>query len=107
MKNRIFEFIKKLRYLTGVSLTYVLLMLVNQSCSVGYVTVPPERLYVSRPPQPYLGSVWIEGDWRWRGGQYVWVDGHWGRPRGGRMYTPGQWGPHRHGGYRWHGGHWR
>lgn len=67
---------------------------------------PPPRVEV-RPAPPFPDSVWIEGHWAFRGGEWVWIDGHWERrPRPGAVWVPGHW-KETPKGWRWVPGHWR
>ena len=59
-----------------------------------------------RPVSPGPTYVWVDGDWRWRGGRYAYTNGYWARPRGGRNYATGTW-VHGGRGYYWRRGYWR
>jgi len=71
------------------------------------VTEQPVAPVYERPVAPGVGYVWIDGDWRWRGGRYVYVNGYWARPRGGsRAWVSGTW-VRSGNGYYWRHGYWR
>lgn len=64
----------------------------------------PTHGYVGRPPS--YRHVWVPGEYRWRGGEYVFMPGNWMvPPRRGMNYVPGYWQPSR-GGYVWVSGFW-
>lgn len=76
----------------------------NNPKVVRYRPQYPTRGYVGRPPS--YRHVWIPGEYRWRGGQYVFMPGNWMvPPRKGMNYVPGYWQPSR-GGYVWISGFW-
>jgi hypothetical protein len=77
-------------------------------CAVegGVVDTRPPDVVIVRPVAPGPDYIWIDGDWRWRGGRYVWQEGHWGRPRGGLAWQRGHWESAGHG-WRWRRGKWR
>ncbi len=77
-----------------------------QACGPAYVSVVPPTPYYIQPASPYVGAIWIDGGWNYRGGQHVYSQGSWGRPRHGHSYQSGQW-QQSNRGYRWKGGHWR
>jgi hypothetical protein len=62
----------------------------------------------SRPPAPSPRHVWVDGEWVWRGNQYVYTEGRWTEPRyAGARWVPGHWKYHRRrGGWFWVPGHW-
>ena len=64
---------------------------------------PPLRVEVRSEP-PSREAVWIDGNWSWRGHQYVWIAGHWENHRHGN-WVPGYWNK-RDRGYYWVKGHW-
>ena len=66
---------------------------------------PPAPYYETVPAPPFVGAVWINGYWGWRGGRHAWVGGRWEQPRPGYAWQPHRW--VRHDG-RWHleGGLW-
>lgn len=67
----------------------------------------PARIVVRRPPPPSPNHVWIDEDWRLRGGRYVYSGGYWAAaPRPGAAWIPGHW-ANRPRGYVWIAGHWR
>ena len=71
------------------------------------VTVrPPEpRIEVYGTP-PHAEAVWISGNWRYKGEEWVWIPGHWSRPpRPHAVWIPAYWEP-RGGGWIWIPGHW-
>ncbi len=73
------------------------------------VKVRPEHRVVTavRPNRPSPRSVWIEGEWAWRDGNYVYTDGYWAEPSlGYSAWIPGHW-KRRRGGWTWIPGHWR
>jgi hypothetical protein len=77
------------------------------SCEGTYtVTTQPSRPYYERPVSPGAGYVWIDGDWRYRGGQYVWTEGRWDRPRHNRTWVSGSW-ESRNNGWYWRRGRWQ
>jgi hypothetical protein len=54
---------------------------------------------------PFIGAVWIPGNWVWRD-RWSWNSGHWARPPHARSrWAPGSW-HHDRRGWRWHDGHW-
>lgn len=67
---------------------------------------PPAPLVEHYGPPPVVGSVWINGYWRWGGARYAWVPGYWHAPRPGYYWQPHRWAPR---GPHWHRapGHWR
>lgn len=70
-----------------------------------FVRTRPVEPVIVRPAPPDRQSVWIGGEWAWRGGRYeyvrphyerirrghVWVGGHWKEVRGGSAWVPGHW----------------
>src|SRR6266496_1744226 len=56
----------------------------------GYPTQAPPAPVVERVG-PRRGSVWIGGNYEWRGDRYVWVGGHWEPERGGFRWQAGRW----------------
>ncbi|WP_461451966.1 hypothetical protein [Mucilaginibacter sp.] len=77
------------------------------SCAGSYYVTerPAEPVYV-RPAAPYVGAVWIDGEWVWNGGRYVYSGGHWAAIRPGHVWVRGAWYQTPHG-YAWHRGYWR
>lgn len=89
-----------------ITLLGVLTIAGISSCySSGYVEeAPPTAQVETRPDQPAPEAVWVDGYWRWQGGQYVWVPGYWEtRPFG--AWVSGYW-DRRTEGYYWVPGHW-
>ena len=70
-----------------------------QSCGPAYIAIVPARPVIIRPVSPYVGAVWIDGDYR--GNNYS--PGYWGRPRHGRTYYAGEWKQGPRGNYWVHG----
>lgn len=69
------------------------------------VTQPVAPVY-QRPVSPRPTYVWVDGDWRWRRGNYVYSNGYWSKPRGRRVYVTGNW-AHTKKGYYWKKGYWK
>jgi WXXGXW repeat (2 copies) len=82
------------------------LALAFESCGPHYVAQAPTPPVVARPVAPYPNSVWIEGDWGWRGGRHVYRNGYWAHPRPGHVYATGEWRSHSQG-YYYVRGRWR
>ena len=59
--------------------------------AVTQIRQPPPRLREAVPPRPGPGYFWIDGHWRWEGGNHVWVTGHWEPERRGERWTAAQW----------------
>ncbi len=69
---------------------------------------PPPALAETPAPAPGSDDVWINGYWKWDGGQYVWQDGYWTEPPAAgavwvapryekkKYYYGGYWGYGRH-----------
>ena len=77
------------------------------SCYAGVVaTYPSGAVIVAPGPPPFLGAVWIGGEYRWVHGRYIMEGGHWAHPHAGRTWAPGSW-QKVNGGYRWSRGYWR
>ena len=50
---------------------------------------PPARVEVVPPAPPALkGSVWVDGEWQWKGRRWVWQPGQWELPYAGSYYAP-------------------
>ena len=66
---------------------------------------PPAPYYETVPPPPFVGAVWIDGYWGWRGGRHVWIGGRYEQGRPGYGWQPHRWVQHDG---RWHleEGHW-
>jgi len=66
---------------------------------------PAPRVFRSRPRQPGLDYVWIEGYWypNANGRSYRWHDGYWTRP----PYRGAQWIGPRYDGVRFFDGYWQ
>lgn len=61
----------------------------------------------ARPAIPGPKYVWVNGDYTYRGNQYVYNDGYWAVPPASRTHwVDGRW-KHRRGGWVWIPGHWR
>jgi len=71
-----------------------------------YVPNPPPPFKEEiKAPRPGPKSVWVEGHWKWSGGQYVWIPGHW-EQKNKDAWPPGySKKPPR--GWVWKKGHWR
>ena len=87
-------------------------MLVHFSSQAQFVVkVRPAAPVVvrARPLAPGPRYVWVDGDYVWRGNQYVYNEGRWALPAyGGARWVPGHWKfNRRRGGWFWVGGHWR
>ncbi len=90
----------------GLLLVMAVSLFLSSCAGTYYVSErPAEPVYV-RPPAPYNGAFWVEGEWAWNGSRYVYVNGHWDRPRPGHAYVRGYWVQKGHG-YVWHHGYWR
>ena len=78
------------------------------SCGPSRVVVKerPVAPYVVRTAPPYPNAVWIDGEWRRRGGRYQYVQPHYVSPRNGRAWVPGHWVTTRRGNV-WVKGNWR
>jgi hypothetical protein len=77
------------------------------SCAAGVVATYPDGGVVVAPgPPPFVGAVWIGGEYRWSHGHYVSAGGRWSHPRSGRTWTSGNW-QKANGGYRWSHGYWK
>jgi hypothetical protein len=80
--------------------------------SSGTVVTGPVVRYEPPPPRvevvgvaPFVGAIWIPGNWVWRD-RWSWHSGHWERPPHPRaQWAPGRW--HRdNDGWRWRDGRW-
>lgn len=68
------------------------------------VAPPPPRVEYVGPP-PFIGAIWLDGFWTWRGNRHDWVPGRWEAPRSGNNWVPHRW--DRDGNqWRERGGHW-
>jgi hypothetical protein len=56
---------------------------------VGVAPPAPQVEYYGAPP--VVGSIWIGGNWGWRGGRHHWTPGHWSAPRPGYRWHPHRW----------------
>lgn len=83
-------------------------IIIFDSCAPSRYTVTqqPVAPVYERPVSPGARYIWVDGDWRWRGGRYVYTNGYWARPRGHRAYVTGNW-VHTNNGYYWRRGYWR
>jgi hypothetical protein len=93
------KFLMVLGLLTTAALTS------NAQISFTVRTRPVEPVIV-RPAAPYVDAVWIPGEWRWEGHEYVYVRPHYEHLRRGHVWIPGHWRDVR-GGSVWVAGHWR
>lgn len=80
---------KKLILLSA--LFFILIFISGCGPSAMVVRERPEPPYYVRPVAPAPGYVWIDGNWMWRGNQYVYKQGYWAAPRPGIRYSPGHW----------------
>lgn len=76
------------------------------SCAAEVVATYPNDVVVAPGPPPFIGAIWIGGEYKWVGGRYVLQGGHWEHPHQGRNYVAGHW-DHVQGGYRWRHGYWK
>jgi len=99
---------KKLKsLLLLVLLAAFVLVLADCASRTAYVQKPPPAVKKEvRGPKPYTNAVWIGGNWKWQGGQYVWVSGYWTKPVAGKKWVPGHWKKTARG-HVWVKGHWR
>jgi hypothetical protein len=69
--------------------------------------IPHAYVIARRPPPPSERHVWVEGEWREAGGNYVYVPGYWSIPPAGfNVWVPGHWRVKRNGRQIWVRGHW-
>jgi hypothetical protein len=69
----------------------------------------PPSARVERVPDvpPFKHTVWVEGYWKYRHGDWLWVPGHWESPPSpGALWAPGHWEKTRRG-WKRVPGHWR
>lgn len=96
------------KYVLNFSLIIAIIFTFS-SCGPGAVVVktrPQPPVYV-RPVAPGPSHVWVDGDWVWRGNQYVYKQGYWATPRyRNAVYIPGHWQATRRGEH-WVPGHWK
>ncbi len=53
------------------------------------VPYPPPPPRVEEIPEPEVeGSVWLDGEWRWRGRGWSWRKGRWVIPAKGNTWSP-------------------
>ena len=91
----------------GYVMMSILIMMSTYSCSSGhYVSAQPEAVVITRPAQPGLNYVWVDGDYYYRGGRYAYRQGYWARPKTGRNWQTGTWMKTPRG-YYWRRGGWR
>lgn len=78
------------------------------SCASGYVATEPVYSEYSRPPQPSLLHIWIDGDWIFNRQTHTYVrqNGYWSQPQQNRIYVSGQWQTSPKGKY-WTKGRWQ
>jgi len=78
------------------------------SCGPSRYTVveQPVAPVYERPVTPDPTYVWVDGDWRWRGGNYVYSNGYWAKPKGKKVYVTGRW-VKANKGYYWNKGYWK
>jgi hypothetical protein len=79
------------------------------SCGPSAVVVRtrPEPPIYSRPYSPGPNYVWVDGEWIWRGNQYVYKQGYWAPiRRKNDIYVQGHWRAGK-GGWYWVPGHWK
>jgi hypothetical protein len=60
---------------------------------------PPAPYVEAVPAPPFVGAVWINGYWGWRGGRHYWVPGRYEQGRPGYGWQPHRWVQHEG---RWH-----
>ncbi|HEY5408891.1 MAG TPA: hypothetical protein VIJ92_17505 [Ginsengibacter sp.] len=98
--------------LLKISFVFIAAVLMQFSSQAQFVVkVRPNAPVVvrARPVAPSPRHVWIDGEWVWRGNQYVYTEGRWMLPayRGAR-WIRGHWKQNpRRGGWYWVPGHWR
>jgi hypothetical protein len=89
-----------------IAIALFAVLFIMEGCEGSYVvTTQPTTPVFARPVSPGAGYVWIDGDWRWSGNNYVWREGYWGRPRGHRTWVAGSW-YQRNNGWAWRRGRW-
>lgn len=95
------------RVIRNVVMASLSVMLIS-SCGPSRVAVRtrPVAPVVVRPVAPYPNAYWMDGEWMWRGGNYVYVQPHFVTPRRGYKWSPGYWKPSRRGDV-WIKGRWR
>lgn len=84
----------------------VFLLLTGCSPSRNTVVEQPVAPVYQRPVAPGPTYVWIDGDWRWHGGNYVYRNGYWAKPRAKKTYVAGAW-VKTNKGYYWRKGTWK
>lgn len=84
--------IKMKKFIFLISLAGIIVLL-NSCSTTGYVTTEPTYVEYSRPTQPSINHIWIDGDWQYRRPTHVYVQkrGYWSRPSQGRTYQKGNW----------------
>jgi hypothetical protein len=71
------------------------------------VAVQPEPpVIVARPAPPPGEHLYVDYEYRWKGGKYVAVPGYYIKKKPGRTWIPGKW-EKKEKGYVWIGGHWK
>ncbi len=76
-------------FITGIALLVVTFL--TAGCVYHVRTPPPPPRAEVRPVRPFIGAIWIDGHWHYRG-DWTWVPGHWKKPpRAGVVWAPGHW----------------
>ncbi|RFM29760.1 YXWGXW repeat-containing protein [Deminuibacter soli] len=99
MKNKLIKLFSVALLLTAFA--------VNGNAQRVFVSVRPAAPVIVHPAQPSPRHIWIEGEYVWRGNNYIYQPGYWTVPPPRyRVWHPGYWRQTR-GGWYWVPGSWR
>ncbi len=73
---------------------------------VPYPPPPGHAEIIPTQPPGLTTSVWIDGEWQWRGRRWVWQRGQWEMPYPGAYYAPPTTVALSDGTIAWFAGHW-
>ena len=90
----------------SLAIVFVMAFTYMSSAQQFIVRVRPSAPAIVRIASPGPRHIWIDGDWIWRGNNYVYQPGYWYLPRAREHWMPGHWKATRGGGV-WIPGHWK
>jgi hypothetical protein len=99
-----FKSLKKFIYIIG----FVGIVLLANSCALGFVSTEPVYVESARPARPSNMHIWIDGDWVYNRQSHIYArnNGYWEMPSQNRTYVSGRWQSGPQGKY-WEKGRWQ
>ena len=97
---------KKIFFKSSLLLTVLIFISSFLQAQRFIVRIRPSAPAVVRIASPGPRHIWIDGDWVWRGNNYVYQPGYWYLPKGRERWIPGHWKATR-GGWVWVPGHFK